>query len=90
MINFYYNQRFTRGCITHISDSARHQSEDISPPIFQIVLKNFIKISLIVKNVLKISNSSWNTVIWFIFLQIGMISYSMLLNIKKLSDTKKI
>jgi hypothetical protein len=31
------------------SDSARHPSQDISPPISQIVLKNFIKISLIIK-----------------------------------------
>ena len=34
---------------THISDSARHQSQDICPPISQNVLKNFIKISLIIK-----------------------------------------
>jgi hypothetical protein len=51
------------------SDSARHWSQDISPPISQIVLKNFIKISLIIKEcpeeiliklaiVLKISKSS--------------------------------
>jgi hypothetical protein len=31
------------------SDSARHPSQGISPPISQIVLKNFIKISLIIK-----------------------------------------
>jgi hypothetical protein len=31
------------------SDSASHQSQDICPPISQIVLKNFIKISLIFK-----------------------------------------
>jgi hypothetical protein len=31
------------------SDSARHRSQDICPSIFQIVLKNFIKISLIIK-----------------------------------------
>jgi hypothetical protein len=31
------------------SDSARHRSQDICPLISQIVLKNFIKISLIVK-----------------------------------------
>jgi hypothetical protein len=31
------------------SDSTRHPSQDISPPISQIVLKNFIKISLIIK-----------------------------------------
>ena len=54
------------------SDSARHRYQDICPPIFQIVLKNFIKISLIVKEcpeevliklaiVLKITKSSWNT-----------------------------
>jgi hypothetical protein len=59
MINFCYNQRFTRGCITHISDSARHWSQDIITPIFQIVLKNFIKISLIVKNVLKKFWQNW-------------------------------
>jgi hypothetical protein len=29
--------------------SARHLSQDICPPISQIVLKNFIKISLIIK-----------------------------------------
>ena len=51
------------------SDSARHRSLDICPPISQIVLKNFIKISLIIKEcpeeilinlaiVLKISKSS--------------------------------
>jgi hypothetical protein len=56
------------------SDSARHWSQDICPPISQIVLKNFIKISLIIKEcpeeiliklaiVLKISKSSWNTVV---------------------------
>ena len=54
------------------SDSARHWSQDIWPPISQIVLKNFIKISLIIKacpdkilinlaTVLKISKISWNT-----------------------------
>jgi hypothetical protein len=31
------------------SDSARHQSKDICSPISQILLKNFIKISLIIK-----------------------------------------
>ena len=31
------------------SDAARHRSQDICPPITQIVLKIFIKISLIVK-----------------------------------------
>jgi hypothetical protein len=31
------------------SVSARHHSQDISPPISQIVLKNFKKISLIIK-----------------------------------------
>jgi hypothetical protein len=31
------------------SDSIRHRSQDICPPISQIVLKNFIKISLIIK-----------------------------------------
>jgi hypothetical protein len=51
------------------SDSARHRSQDICPPISQIVLKNIIKISLIIKEcpeeilikqaiVLKISKSS--------------------------------
>jgi hypothetical protein len=55
------------------SDSARHQFQDICPPISQIVRKiNFIKISLIIKEcpdeilmklaiVLKISKSSWKT-----------------------------
>jgi len=33
---------------TH-SDLARHRSQDICPPISQIVLKNFIKISLNIK-----------------------------------------
>ena len=32
------------------SDSARHRSQDICPPISQIVLKTFITISLIIKN----------------------------------------
>ena len=52
-----------------VSDSARHRSRDICPPISQIVLKNFIKIHLIIKEcpgeilikltiVLKISKSS--------------------------------
>ena len=62
-------------CIKNIfhSDSTRHLSPDICPPISKIVLKNFIKISLIIKEcpdeiliklaiVLKISKSSWNTV----------------------------
>jgi hypothetical protein len=51
------------------SDSARHWSQDICPPISQTVLKNFVKISLIIKEcaeeilikleiVLKISKSS--------------------------------
>jgi hypothetical protein len=31
------------------SDSARQRSQDICPPISQIVLKNFIKISLFIK-----------------------------------------
>jgi hypothetical protein len=55
------------------SDSTRHLFPDICPPISKIVLKNFIKISLIIKEcpdeiliklaiVLKISKSSWNTV----------------------------
>ena len=41
------------------SDSSRHQFQDICPPISQIVLKNFIKISLIVKNVLKKFLQNW-------------------------------
>ena len=63
-------------CISWIysiySDSARHRYQDICPPISQIVLKNVIKISLIIKEcleeiliklaiILKISKSSWNT-----------------------------
>ena len=54
------------------SDSCRHRSQDICPPISQIVLKNFVKISLIITEcaeeilikleiVLKISKSNWNT-----------------------------
>ena len=31
------------------SDSVRHRSQDICPPISQIVLKDFIKICLIIK-----------------------------------------
>jgi hypothetical protein len=31
------------------SDSAKHRSLDIYPPISQIVLKNFTKINLIIK-----------------------------------------
>jgi hypothetical protein len=31
------------------SGSARHRSQDIVPPVSQIVLKNFIKISWIIK-----------------------------------------
>jgi hypothetical protein len=49
-----------------------HSDSDICPPISKIVLKNFIKISLIIKEcpdeilmklaiVLKISKSSWKT-----------------------------
>jgi len=34
---------------TICSDSVRHWSQDIYPPISQIVLKNFIKIGLIIK-----------------------------------------
>ena len=60
-------------------DSVRHQSEDIRPPISQIFLKNFIKISLIIKEcpeeiwikvaiVLKISKSSWNSAIEIILI----------------------
>jgi hypothetical protein len=56
-----------------VSDSARHQSKDIFPPTSQIVLNNFIKMCLIIKEcpeeifikltiVWKISMSSWNTV----------------------------
>jgi hypothetical protein len=33
----------------HYSESARHRSQDFCPPISQIVLKNFIKISFIIK-----------------------------------------
>jgi hypothetical protein len=51
------------------SDSARHWSRDIFPPISQIALKTFIKINLIIKEcpeeiliklaiILKISKSS--------------------------------
>ena len=54
------------------SDSAKLWSMDICPPISQIVLKNFLKYSLIIKEcpeeiliklaiVLKISKSSWKT-----------------------------
>ena len=54
------------------SDSVRHLSQDICPSISQIDLKNFIEISLIIKEchdeiliklaiVLKISKFSWNT-----------------------------
>ena len=57
--------------LTYVSDSARHLSQDIFPPISQIVLKNFMKINIIIKEcpeeiliklaiVLKISKSSWN------------------------------
>jgi hypothetical protein len=53
----------------YYSDADRHRSQDIYPPLSQIVLKNFIKISLIIKEspeeillklaiVLKISKSS--------------------------------
>ena len=35
--------------IDYSCDSARHRSQDICPPISQIVLKNFIKMSLIIK-----------------------------------------
>jgi hypothetical protein len=56
-----------------VSDSARHQSKDIFPPTSQIVLNNFMKMCLIIKEcpeeifikltiVWKISMSSWNTV----------------------------
>jgi hypothetical protein len=55
--------------IYYYSDSARHRSQDICSPISQIVLKNFIGISLNIKEcpeeiliklaiVLKISKSS--------------------------------
>ena len=54
---------------TNVSDSDRHRSQDICPPISQIVLKKFIKIILLIKEcpkeiliklaiVLKISKSS--------------------------------
>jgi hypothetical protein len=36
-------------CTIKGTDSARHRSHDICPPISQIVLKNFIKISLTIK-----------------------------------------
>jgi hypothetical protein len=35
--------------IYNSSDSARHWTQDICPPISKIVLKNFIKICLIIK-----------------------------------------
>jgi len=34
----------------YISDSARNRSQDICPPISQIVLKSFIKISIIIND----------------------------------------
>ena len=37
----------------NVSDSGRDWSQDIYPPISQNVSKNFIKISLIIKNILK-------------------------------------
>jgi hypothetical protein len=40
-------------CIVYYSDSARHWSEDVCLPISQIVLKNFIQISLIIKECLE-------------------------------------
>ena len=56
-----------------LSDSARHRSQDMFPSISQIVLKNFVKNSLINEEILiklaivpKISKSSWNTVIWLL------------------------
>ena len=65
--------RYLSLCYTLPSDSARHRSQDIFPPISQIVLKNSIKISLIIKECpkeiliklaifQKISKSIWNTV----------------------------
>ena len=65
--------RYLSLCYTLPSDSARHRSQDIFPPISQIVLKNSIKISLIIKGCpkeiliklaifQKISKSIWNTV----------------------------
>jgi hypothetical protein len=44
-LNIFYNFLFT----FYLRDSGRYQSQDICPPISQIVLKNFIKISLIIK-----------------------------------------
>jgi hypothetical protein len=35
------------------SDSAKRRSQDICPPISQVVLKNFIKMSLIIKECLE-------------------------------------
>ena len=57
----------------YFSDSVRHWSQDICPPISHIVLKNFINICLIIIKcpeeiliklaiVRKISKSSWNTI----------------------------
>ena len=70
-----------------VSDSARHRSRDICPPTSQIVLKSFIKISLIIKEcpgeilikltiVLKISKSSWNT-------DCKQISWKFVISVKK-------
>ena len=42
------NHQFTLTDFDH-SASARHQSQDICPPISQIALKNFITISLIIE-----------------------------------------
>jgi len=39
--------------VANSSDSAGHRSQDTCPPISQIVLKNFLKISLIIKECLE-------------------------------------
>jgi len=48
---FWYRLKIPDLCMSAylVSDLAKHRSQDISPPISQIVLKNFIKISLIIK-----------------------------------------
>jgi hypothetical protein len=45
---FNFGHKFKFSSI-FVSDSARHRFQDICPPIFQIVLKNFINISLIIQ-----------------------------------------
>ena len=48
----FWRYTLTMACISWIysiyNDSARHRYQDICPPIFQIVMKNVIKISLII------------------------------------------